>query len=562
MKNKLSIKYYIYLRKSSEGEDRQVQSIERQADEVQKLVLHNSLQIAGTFQESRSAKIPNNRPEFTKMIRGIKAGKANGIICWHVNRLSRNPLESGIIQQLLEDGKIASIVTKDREYIPEDNAIIYSVESSLATQYSKDLGKMVRSGMDKKVSQGIAPIRAPIGYLNTKFGEHGTNYIKKDPEYFEIVKRMWEMMLTGAYTPPKILEHINQTIFLKSKLTHKKRLMSLTRSAVYELFGNPFYTGLFEYKGKIYTGTHEPMIKLEDYDKVQLLLGRYGRPRPQIHFFNFTGLITCAGCGSAITATKKTKVIKTTNEIRSYTYYYCSRRKKGASACIERKPLTEKELDELIYKELQKVSITEEFKEVASAILDNNVSELKNQEQALIENRDREAQKLKQEIKNLLQMRISNMITDEDYRTEKSQREDKLSRIEFENNRSFSKNDLLTVGKNRFENISMLTGKFINSPPEKKKEMLNSFGWNWTLKTKKLYVLKPNWLTTIENTKESIEHEIKRSELEKYVDIKEFLKHFQYMCPAMWALVEDVRTALSKTKEKITTDNPESQTPE
>ncbi|HAO09427.1 MAG TPA: hypothetical protein DCQ50_21145 [Chryseobacterium sp.] len=542
MKNKSLIKYYVYLRKSSEGEDRQVQSIERQADEVQKLVLHSGFQIVATFQESRSAMLPNNRPEFTKMIKGIKAGKANGIICWHVNRLARNPLESGIVQQLLEDRKIASIVTKDREYLPEDNAIVYSVESSLATQYSKDLGKMIRSGMDKKVSQGIAPIRAPIGYLNTKFGEHGTNYIKKDPEYFEIVKKMWEMMLIGTYTPPGILATINQTVSLKTKLSKNNHPMLLTRGAVYQLFRNPFYTGLFEYKGKVYKGTHEPMIKLEDYGKVQILLGRYGRPRPQNHFFSYTGLITCGECGSAITATKKTKVLKEKNEVKPYIYYYCSRRKKGASGCTERKPLTEKEMEELVYQELLKVSISDDYKDLAYAILESNISELKNQEQAIRETRINESKKLKQEIKNLLQLRISDMINDEDYQIEKEQRENKLVRIEVENSKLHNNTDLLTVEKNKFEHISMLTEKFISSPPEQKKIMLNSFGWNWMLKTKKLFVSKPHWISTIENTKDAIEYEIKRSELEKYVDVKEFLRHFQSMCPLLWTVVEEVRT--------------------
>src|ERR1043165_1295252 len=215
MKNHQNEKYYIYLRKSSEGEDRQVQSIERQADEVQKLVLYQGLNIAGTFQESRSAMMPFNRPEFTRMIKGIKAGKANGIVCWHINRLARNPLESGIIQQLLEDGKIDRIVTKDREYTSADNAIIFSVESSLATQYSKDLGKMVKSGMEKKVSQGIYPSKAPFGYLNTKMAEHGSNYIIKDPERFDIIRKIWDMILTEKYAPSQILEMITKETGLK-----------------------------------------------------------------------------------------------------------------------------------------------------------------------------------------------------------------------------------------------------------------------------------------------------------------------------------------------------------
>lgn len=92
------IKYFVYARKSSEGEDRQVQSIERQHDENKKIISRFGLKVVGSFSESRSAKLPYNRPAFSEMIKRIEKGEANGIVCWHLNRLSRNPLESGILQ--------------------------------------------------------------------------------------------------------------------------------------------------------------------------------------------------------------------------------------------------------------------------------------------------------------------------------------------------------------------------------------------------------------------------------------------------------------------------------
>jgi len=30
--------------------------------------------------------------------------------------------------------------------------------------------------------------------------------IIKDPERFNLIRKMWDLMLTGSYTPPKILE--------------------------------------------------------------------------------------------------------------------------------------------------------------------------------------------------------------------------------------------------------------------------------------------------------------------------------------------------------------------
>ena len=108
--DKQKINYFIYARKSSEGADRQVLSIDGQLADLRKAVERDGLKVVDVYAESKSAKKPGNRPLFDDMIRKIKRGKANGIITWHTNRLSRNPQESGELQQLLQDGVIVYIM--------------------------------------------------------------------------------------------------------------------------------------------------------------------------------------------------------------------------------------------------------------------------------------------------------------------------------------------------------------------------------------------------------------------------------------------------------------------
>jgi site-specific DNA recombinase len=543
MKNtKHNIKYYIYLRKSSESEEKQIQSIERQADEVHKLVTYQGLQVAGTFQESRSAMTPNNRPEFTKMIRGLKAGKANGIICWHINRLARNPLESGIVQQLLEDGKIQSIITKDREYTSADNAIIFSVESSLATQYSKDLGKMVKSGMDKKASLGIAPIKAPLGYLNTKMAEHGSNYIIKDKERFAIVRSIWDMMLSGMYPPSKIQAIVTNEMGLKTKSNGKFFTKILPLSGVYNILNNPFYAGLFLYKGKLYTGKHEAMITVEEFEKVQKMLGRKGNPRYQKKQFAYTGIMQCEECGCAITAAEKTKLIKSTGLYKNYIYYYCTNRKAGIQ-CQSRKPLTVFELENQIVEEMENVSISQTFQNVALAILKQNSSSLKSTKEVICENQKREISSVEKELKNLLQLRISDMINDEEYKLEKEQRDKKLiflkQKIEQEKLQPYQ---VIENIETLFESITDIKNKFIESTEEDKKKLFIRIGENFTLRGKKLNIIKPKWLTAVQKYKKEVEAELDRLELEKYLELKDYPSYFGDVFPALSALVKEVRT--------------------
>lgn len=539
------IKYYTYLRKSSESEERQIQSIERQADEVQKLIAQQHLNVVAVFQESRSAMTPNNRPEFSKMIKGIKAGKANGIICWHMSRLARNPLESGIVQQLLEDEKIKRIITKDREYTSADNAIIFSVESSLATQFSKDLGKMVKSGMEKKVSMGLAPIKAPIGYLNTKSAEHGNNSIIKDPERFLIIRQIWDLMLTGKYNPSAILAIISREGKLKPYNTKGTSFGNLSYSGIYKILTNPFYTGLFVFKGKIYQGKHEPMITLTEFETVQDLLGRKDKERPSKHIFPYTGLFKCSGCNSSITATKKHKLIKSTGLYKSFTYYYCCDKRPGIK-CASKKILTDKELEEQILVEIGKVAIDDNFYKLAQKIIKENSSHLQEQARVIANRKDQEIESLEKELRNLLQLRIADAISNEEFQTEKQIRENKLVWLREQQKQEINNPFLMWQNiEERFAKTHNIKERFISADAQgKKKILIDLFGSNSQLNGEKLCIYKPNWLKTLTESKEYVLSEIAWFELEKYVEVSARNTYFSDMCPRMLAVVKEVGTEL------------------
>ncbi|MCD6192639.1 MAG: recombinase family protein [Candidatus Aminicenantes bacterium] len=508
------IRYIIYCRKSSEAEDRQVLSIESQISELKKLAEKLNLSVVDIFTESQSAKSPG-RPLFNEMIKKINQGKAEGIICWKLDRLARNPIDGGQIIWMLQKAIIKHIQTFDRGYYPEDNVLLMSVEFGMANQYVLDLSKNVKRGLKTKAERGWYPAPAPLGYLNDKTKERGKREIVKDPERFELVKKMWEMMLTGNYTPPKIAAIANNEWGF---ITPKGK--PLLRSTIYRLFTNPFYYGWFEYpvrSGNWYKGSHEPMITQEEFDRVQILLGRKGKPRIKKHNFAFTGLIRCGECGAMITAEEKNQIIcssckfkfssnnraecpkcKTSIEkmksptILHYVYYHCTKRIKPD--CTQRS-IEVKELEKQIDQYLTNIHISEEFKNWAIKYLkEENEKEVSSRENIFASQRKAYDSCLKK-LENLFQLKISplnsdgSLLSDEEYAKQKTELMKEKARLEeILNDTEGRVEKWLETGEKIFNFARYARYWFKNGSSQEKAQILQALGSNLTLKNKKLLI--------------------------------------------------------------------------
>ena len=79
-----SDKFFLYARKSTDDDVRQVMSIEAQLTELHELAKREGLIVIDELIEKQSAKIPG-RPIFNRMLDSIDKGKANGILSWLIH---------------------------------------------------------------------------------------------------------------------------------------------------------------------------------------------------------------------------------------------------------------------------------------------------------------------------------------------------------------------------------------------------------------------------------------------------------------------------------------------
>jgi len=312
------IKYCLYARKSSEAEDRQVASIDAQIAELQKVAWENNLNIVEIFTEAQSAKAPG-RPVFNQMLEKIKHNEADGIICWKLDRIARNPIDGGAISWMLQKNIIKQIQTFGRVYYPTDNVLMMQVEFGMANQFIIDLSVNVKRGLRAKCASGWRPGMPPLGYHYDPNCKKGEKKIIIDPERAPIIKEMFKKVAYQGCSGRDILEWLNEIGF-KTRTNHK---MALSR--IYSILRDHFYHGRFEYplgSGIFYDGKHAPIIDKELFEKVQACLVHAPRLRPGTKEFNFVKIFKCGKCGSGVTASEKFKRLKN-GGVNKYIYYHC-----------------------------------------------------------------------------------------------------------------------------------------------------------------------------------------------------------------------------------------------
>jgi len=116
--------YFIYSRKSSEAEDRQVLSIESQITELTRLAEARGLRVCEILTEARSAKEPG-RAVFDGLMQRVCRGEARGIICWKLDRLARNPIDGGAVIWAMKQHGL-EIITPHQTFRQSDDTTMLS----------------------------------------------------------------------------------------------------------------------------------------------------------------------------------------------------------------------------------------------------------------------------------------------------------------------------------------------------------------------------------------------------------------------------------------------------
>ncbi len=349
------LKYCLYARKSTESDERQVQSIDSQVKEMLQIAERENLEIVDIRRESKSAKDSGNRPIFKELLKDITEEKFNAILTWAPDRLSRNAGDLGSLVDLMDEKKLMSIRTFGQTFSNSLNEkFLLMILCSQAKLENDNRGINVKRGLRARCERGLWPTCPPTGYFKEKRVDHKGQCLV-DPDRGHIIRQMFEKVAYEKWSGRKLYNWLRFDLNFRTALGKKH----LSLGNIYRLLENTFYYGPFEYprgSGNWYQGKHEPLITKELFDLVQDQMKNSQLVRRENIEFAFTKIMTCGLCGSGISATEKFKKLKNGGYNR-HIYYGCTKAKDKNCKCgyISEEDLIkqlQKQIDKLDFKKL------------------------------------------------------------------------------------------------------------------------------------------------------------------------------------------------------------------
>ena len=412
------------------------------------------------------------------MLKRIERGEAEGIVAWHPDRLARNSLDGGRIiylldRKILKDLKFSTFTFENN---PQGKFML-SIMLGYSKYYVDSLSENVKRGNRTKLERGWRPNQAPLGYINDK----ETKTIVKDPVHFPLVRKMYELMLTGTYSPKQIALIARDEWAFQTPQKKRAGGKPLAMSTVYKILTNPFYAGILVWDNQTYPGKHEPVVTIDEMERVQELLGKPGRARPKRHQFPFTGMIRCGSCSLMVTAEHKV------NRFGSrYIYYHCTNRTIGPR-CAER-AIETRNLDLQIYRFLEELVMPESIFQVVEARVDDLKEHRVADQVARRCSLEAALKNVTKELSELTGLRLRNILADGEFLAKRQE----LKQNEIRLHQQVEK---IPEDDNEFEPISdfillrnKAAGWFQHGSSQTKKQILHVTGSNLSLKTKILNI--------------------------------------------------------------------------
>ena len=313
---------YIRLSKEDESEGPS-QSVTNQKSLLDEFVQKHRLQVYDTYIDDGWSGTNFDRPDFQRMIGDIEAKKVNMVITKDLSRLGRDYIMTGhYMERYFPEHRVRYISLLDGIDTGVDSTAndITPFRAIMNDMYAKDISKKIKSVKRDKQRKGqFIGGKPAYGY---KMHPTEKNKIVIDEEVAPVVRRIFALALSGM-SCRNIATRLNQegvptpATYANLPVARPGPYTGLWSSErISDMLQNETYLGnmvqgrsvKISYKSKkclkqdpanwvVVEGTHEPLVDVETFRKVRMLVNSRRHTRSRTYDFLLKGLIFCHECG-------------------------------------------------------------------------------------------------------------------------------------------------------------------------------------------------------------------------------------------------------------------------
>lgn len=443
-----------------------------------------------------------NRPKFQQLLRDAKARKFNALICYRLDRISRNVADFSSTLELLQSNNIDFISIKEQfdTSTPMGRAMVY-ISSVFAQLERETIAERVRDNMLQLAKSGRwLGGQAPLGfqpekitYIDEEFKERTLMKLTPYEKELEVVKLIYKTYLEthsitqvvkklnisrikgkngGDFNSSQVGRILRSPIYVSSDENVSKHL----QSTGINVFGTPNGCGYLTYNKtkKITTSRditewiasvakHKGIINSNEWIQVQNLLNK-NKDKKVVRLGTgssnnavLSGILKCAKCGANMLvkhghSSKKNPGIK-------YDYYVCSNKDSKYVDKCDNKNIRVDILDRIIISEMKTYNkelliegLKENLKKSAEIIENSQIDNLNKQ----LEEKTNEINNLRKRIAQTDDDEVADMLMDDlkELKDEINKIQDSLTNLETNKSEIMTENNNIKMVVDSLKNFN------------------------------------------------------------------------------------------------------------
>ena len=277
MKNK---KAAIYIRVSTLDQAREGYSLEAQEASLRKWCADQGYTIHDLYADRGiSGKDIDHRPDMRRLMEDAKKGLFDIVVFWALSRFTRSVQDLYSTLEKFQEWDISMVsYTESFDTSTSMGRAMIGIIGVFAQLERELTGERVKAAMLVRATKGKRTCNEILGY-----DKRGTDSMVINPAEAEYVRLCFQKF--------REIKSLTETAAICKEMGFRgKRGKEPTPWTVEVILTRPQYCGYNVYKGNIYKGNHEPIISVDEFNKVQSILRRMGKMYGRIRKHDLSNL--------------------------------------------------------------------------------------------------------------------------------------------------------------------------------------------------------------------------------------------------------------------------------